>query len=115
MPFDPSDTVRASLQKLLAQKSGFVVFDDGKDVEYVQYSLEPDGLMLDWPSGYTSVEPEQVAALLRQLKVEPDVADDAVYAKFGRDVDKTTTFTMRAFRELYRRDPKRLNVRLEES
>lgn len=113
MPFGPADTVRSNIDKLLASKGGFVVFDDGNELEYVQYSLEPDGLTLNWPSGYTSVKPEEVAALLRNLEVAPQVEDDGVYANFGRDAERATTFTMRAFRELYHREPVALNSRLE--
>ena len=50
MPFGPSETIRDAVKKLLEQKEGFVVFDDGKDDEYVQYSLEPRGLMFNWPT-----------------------------------------------------------------
>jgi hypothetical protein len=39
MPFGPSETIRDAVKKLLDQKEGFVIFDDGKDDEYVQYSL----------------------------------------------------------------------------
>jgi hypothetical protein len=109
----PEDTVRTNIAKLLASRGGFVVFDDGNENEYVQYALEEDGLMLNWPAGYTSIAPDAVAALLREVGVTPDVETDGVYANFGRDADRAVTFTMRAFRELYRKDPPALQARLE--
>ena len=38
--------IRDALDRLLTSNSGFMIFDDGKENEYVQYSLEKEGLSL---------------------------------------------------------------------
>ena len=50
MPFGPADTIRGAINHLLSSNEGFVIFDDGNENEYVQYSVEAGGLMLMWPA-----------------------------------------------------------------
>ena len=113
MPFGPSETIRDAVKKLLDQKEGFVIFDDGKDDEYVQYSLEPHGLMFNWPTMLPSYAARvgEVAALLRELDFREasgdldirtyEVANDGVYAQFGRDAERIESFTLEAFRRFF--------------
>ena len=105
MPFGPSDTIRRAVAELLAAKDGFVIFDDGNENEYVQYSLEARGLTLMWPAGgprVPSTDPG-VAALLDEHGVRYVVENDGIYAEFGRDVDLVEKFTTAAFEKVYRR------------
>jgi hypothetical protein len=113
MPFGASDTIRKAVSELLAsrpagQTGGFVIFDDGHDDDFVQFGLIEKGLYLFWPT-VSRIPPEQVAALLPNSEIQ----DDGLYADFGRDVDAVESFTMRAFRELFGREPQELNVQLE--
>ncbi len=133
MPFGPSDTIRQAADRLLAaskpgEQGGFVVLDDGDDSEYVQYSVEPEGLMLFWPAEGPRVPSTNggVASLLQsfdfrqtsELKTMPPrtyvVEDDGLYAQFGRDVDLVENFTTAAFERVYGRfGVQKLNSRVE--
>ena len=113
MPFGPSDTIRKAIDELLASRpqgeaGGFVIFDDGHDGDFVQFGLIEKGLYLFWPA-VSRIPADRVAALLSS----PDIEDDGVYADFGRDVAEVERFTLRAFRELFGRNPEKLNVQLE--
>jgi hypothetical protein len=107
--------IRSASEKLLAsqpagQKGGFVIFDCGNDLEFVQFSLEPDGLLLYWPE---TMKQDGVVDLLGELGYAPHprvdtiaarqyvVADDGIYAQFGRDIDAVETFTTRAFERIF--------------
>ena len=50
MPFGPGDDIRKAATELLRMDDGFVVFDDGDDLEYVQYSSDGKELILNWPA-----------------------------------------------------------------
>lgn len=128
MPFGPGDSIRAAIDRLLAGGEGFVVFDDGDDREYVQFSLEPGGLMLMWPAGGPRVSSDDsaVTALLqafgfgegttvKDLTVRSYVVeDDGIYAQFGRDADLIETFTTAAFEKIYGRfGLQKLNSRVD--
>jgi hypothetical protein len=113
MPFGPSDSIRKAINELLASRppgesGGFVIFDDGHDGDFVQFGLLEKGLYLFWPS-VSRIPAARVAALLPS----PDMEDDGVYADFGRDADAVEKFTMRAFRELFGREPEKINVQIE--
>lgn len=113
MPFGASDTIRKAIEKLLASRppgepGGFVIFDDGHDGDFVQFGLVEKGLYLFWPA-VSRIPANRVAALLPS----PDIEDDGVYADFGRDAGAVERFTLRAFRELFGRNPENLNVQLE--
>src|SRR5437764_14725461 len=102
MPFGPGDTIREAARALLSSREGFVFFDAGNENEYVQYSVENEGLMLMWPAGGPRVPStdDRVVSLLeslgftkgRDVKGMPTgtyvVESDGVYAQFGRDVDR---------------------------
>ncbi len=128
MPFGPGDTIRKAVDHLLAANTGFVVFDDDNDDEYVQYAIEPEGLMLFWPAQGPKVPSTKgtVASLLesfdfrqgkdvRKLPVRTyAVESDGLYAQFGRDVDLVENFTTAAFERVYQRlGVQKLNTRLE--
>jgi hypothetical protein len=128
MPFGPSDSIRTAIGRLLSKNSGFVIFDDGNENEYVQYSLEAEGVSLFWPAEgprVPSTDPA-VASLLEahgfkkanNIKQMPPrqyvVESDGVYAQFGRDVDLVENFTTAAFEKVYGRlGVSKLNTRLE--
>jgi hypothetical protein len=109
------DTIRGAVEQLLKMKDGFVIFDDGNDDEYVQYSLEKDGLTLMWPAGgprVPSTDP-RVAALLDEHDVRYVVESDGIYGQFGHDVDLVEKFTTAAFEKVYGRfSVAKVNVRL---
>ncbi len=73
MPFGPGDGIRTAVERLLANGEGFVVFDDGDELEYVQFSLEPGGLLLMWPADGPRVPSTDagVASLLQALDFRP--------------------------------------------
>lgn len=127
MPFGPSETIRDAVEKLIAAGSGFVIFDDGKKDEYVQFAFEPKGLMFNWPTMLPSYEAkiEDVAALLREFDFHEasddldvgtyEVADDGIDAQFGKDVDRIERFTLEAFHRLFAQSEwLKLNANVEE-
>src|SRR5207237_8527537 len=108
MPFGPSDTIRKSVNQLLAAQGGFVIFTS-ESGDFVQFALDPDGLSLFWPD-VSRIEASRVTHLLENLGIAFDDADDGVYAKFGRDVDLAERFTLRAFRALFGEAPTKLDT-----
>ena len=124
MPFS-NDTVVAALRKLVATRvpgssGGFVIFS-ANDREYVQFSLEPAGLMLFWPAEGPAVPARdpRVTDLLRELsfhEVElrsksdrPSTLNyrayvklsDGLYGQFGDDIELTERFTTMAFERVF--------------
>jgi|SRR6267378_6843703 len=120
MPFGPSDTIRNAVERLLKTGTGFVIFDDGNENEYVQYSLEKEGLSLMWPAQgprVPSTDPA-IASVLEAHGLQRGkgyvVEDDGIYAQFGRDVDLVENFTTAAFEKVYGRfGVSKLNARVE--
>jgi hypothetical protein len=123
-----ADTIRGAVERLLKTGSGFVIFDDGKENEYVQYSLEPEGLSLMWPADGPRVPSSDpgIASLLevhgfkkgRNVRGMPSgtyvVESDGIYAQFGRDVDLVENFTTAAFEKVYGRSGvSKLNAKVE--
>jgi hypothetical protein len=133
MPFGPSDTIRNAVDRLLSaskpgEQGGFVIFDDGNDIEYVQFSVEPEGLVLFWPeegprvpstdrsvpSLLQSFDFREVADLKKMAARVYVTEDDGIYAQFGRDVDLVENFTSAAFEKVYGRfGVQTLNSRVE--
>src|SRR5438067_11449576 len=128
MPFGPADTIRGAINHLLSSNEGFVIFDDGNENEYVQYSVEAGGLMLMWPADGPRVTSTDGggASLLesigftkgKDVKGMPAltyvVESDGLYAQFGRDVDLVENFTTAAFEKVYGRfDIPSLNCRVD--
>jgi hypothetical protein len=122
MPSGPTDTIAKALAELLASapagsSGGFVIFDNGNQDEYVQFSVEPEGLLLFWADA-GRVSAEEAAKLLDLIPFAHDrhadvkrlrpksyvLEDNGVYAQFGRDTESVTSFTMRAFSELFGRE-----------
>jgi len=127
MPFGPSQTIRDAVEKLIGAGSGFVIFDDGNDDEYVQFALESKGLMFNWPTMLAEYKEklDDVAALLREFQFQEgagdldvgayDIADDGINAQFGKDVDRIERFTLEAFRRLFGKSEwLKLNARVDD-
>jgi hypothetical protein len=108
---------------------GFVVFDDGNELEYVQYSSDGAELVMNWPAEGPRVPSTtgEVALLLESLgftkaadladmpKQTYVVEDDGIYACFGGDIDLVENFTTAAFEKVYGRlGLQKLNVRVDE-
>ena len=110
-----SDAIREAASQVL-KTGGFVIFDDGNELEYVQYSKEGGGLMLMWPAdgpNVTATDP-RVASLLDFLGVRYAVESDGIYAQFGTDLDLIENFTTAAFERVYGRlGLQKLNVRVD--
>ena len=124
----PFDAIRNAIERLLKTGSGFVIFDDGKENEYVQYSLESEGLSLMWPADGPRVPSSDpgVASLLeahgfkkgKSVRGMPSgtyvVESDGIYAQFGRDVNLVENFTTAAFEKVYGRSGvSKLNAKVE--
>lgn len=114
-------TVVDALTKLLAavpqgEAGGFVIFGGQSDYDYVQYSLEPTGLLLNWPTmqkggterlplfeaylkdrGYQAIEPTDGLPLPEQIdamvKGQYMILDDGMYCQVGRDIAEISTMT----------------------
>ena len=110
-----SDTIREAAGRVL-KTGGFVVFDDGDGLEYVQYSKNGGGLELMWPAEgpkVPSTDPS-VASLLDSLGVRYVVESDGIYAQFGNDLDLIENFTTAAFEKVYGRlGLQKLNIRVD--
>ena len=128
MPFGPSDTIAKGLADLLAsapagKSGGFVIFNNGNQDEFVQFSLEPEGLLLFW-ADVGRVSAEEAAKLLDRIPFAHDrhadvkrlhpqsyvLEDDGVYAQFGRDAEGVISFTLRAFGELFGREAQQVQA-----
>ena len=120
-------TIRNAAEKVLKSADGFVVFDDGNELEYVQFPRERDGLMMMWPADGPRVPAgEDVQSLLESVgftrgddirTIPPKtfvVEDDGIYAQFGTDVDLIENFTTSAFERVYGRlGLQKLNARVD--
>jgi hypothetical protein len=120
-------TIRSAADKVLKSADGFVVFDDGNELEYVQFSRERDGLMMMWPTDGPRVPAgEDVQSLLESvgftrgddIRTIPAktfvVEDDGIYAQFGTDVDLIENFTTAAFERVYGRlGLQKINARVD--
>jgi hypothetical protein len=112
-----SETIRNAVEETLNMDEGFVVIDDGDDLEYVQYSTDGAELVMNWPSEGPRVPSTTgaVASLLESFGFTKasDLAempartyveeDDGIYACFGGDIDLVENFTTAAFERVYRR------------
>src|SRR5438477_6811340 len=139
MPFS-NDTVVAALTKLVATRvpgssGGFVIFsaNDRDDQEYVQFSLEPAGLMLFWPAEGPAVPARdpRVTDLLRELSFQevelrsksdtPSTLNyrayvklsDGLYGQFGDDIELTERFTIMAFERVFGHLTAKLSSQIE--
>jgi len=120
------ETIRNAAGQVLKSGDGFVVFDDGNELEYVQFSKERGGLMMMWPSEGPRVPAgDDVRSLLESLgftegddiqNVAPGtfvVEADGLYAGFGGDLDLVDHFTTAAFERVYGRlGLQKLNARV---
>ena len=129
--------LRSSLQTLLdaapaGQRGGFVVFSQGKDLEYVQFSLEGNGLTLNWPTmqaGGKEALPGHLAVLAdfgfsEETRSDQTVQsltpnryltfDDGIYAQMGRAVGLAESVTKSVFERVFGGyDEAALSVNLE--
>jgi hypothetical protein len=128
MPFGPGDDIRKAVEKLLGMNDGFVIFDDGDELEYVQYSAGEDELIMMWPAEGPRVPATDAAVSsllesfdfrrvsdLAELPLKAYVVeDDGIYACFGRDIDLVENFTTAAFEKVYGRlGLQKLNARVD--
>jgi hypothetical protein len=128
VPFGPGDDIRKAAEQLLAMNEGFVVFDDGNELEYVQYAAGDGELIMNWPAEGPSVPSTTgaVASLLESLGFSKTgdlaemplktyvVEDDGIYACFGADIDLVENFTTAAFERVYGRlGLQKLNARVD--
>jgi len=110
-----SDAIREAASQVL-KSGGFVIFDAGNELEYVQYSNEGGELVFMWPAEGPKVPSTDpgVASLLDALGVRYTVESDGIYAQFGNDVDLIETFTTAAFEKVYGRlGLQKLNIRVD--
>lgn len=127
-------TVRTAIETLLAaapegQRAGFVIFDQGAALQYVQFALQENGLMLNHPTvqagGVTALP--HVRDVLLELgfleakgavgDLRPNelvVYDDGLYANFGRDVSLAEAATKTCFQRAFGGfDEAKLSVNLD--
>lgn len=136
-------SVREAIASLLAsrahgQKGGFVIFGGGCDLDYVQYSLDRNGLLLNWPTfqergverlpayeeylreqGFTWQPPAEDDANLRGQILslrsgEYVVLDDGLYAQVGRNVEQIRCMTLDLMAAVFGvSDEKRITITFE--
>ena len=122
------EDIRKAGEETLTLEDGFVVFDDGDDLEYVQYSTDGVELIMNWPAEGPRVPSTTgaVASLLESFGFTKgdDLAempsrtyveeDDGIYACFGGDIDLVENFTTAAFERVYGRfGLQKVNARVE--
>jgi hypothetical protein len=122
------EDIRKAVEETLTLEDGFVVFDDGDDLEYVQYSTDGVELIMNWPAEGPRVPSTTgaVASLLESFGFTKtsDLAemptktyveeDDGIYACFGADIDLVENFTTAAFERVYGRfGLQKVNARVE--
>ncbi len=107
------------------QRGGFVIFGGKRDLDYVQYCLDPNGLELNWPvgqeggaerlplfldylnaKGYEHVSvTEDGRGLSEQIqslqKGQYMVLDDGLYCQVGRDVEEIRTMTRELMKSIF--------------
>ena len=121
--------VKTALSELLTRGKvgalgGFVVFVGKAELDYVQYALEADGLMLNWPtkqkggaarlpgvinvlrkSGFAERKPIGDHDPRRQIdemrKGQYIVFDDGLYAKAGKNVDELKSLTLALLKDVF--------------
>jgi len=120
------------------EAGGFVIFEGNNENDFVQYSLEENGLSLYWPSsqeGLGSRLPE-VMGILSALGIKKEkpsseirdianfiqslkpgtmfMAEDGVYVQGGRNVKLITDMTCYILREVFDfNDPEKVTITLE--
>lgn len=119
----PAALIERALETLLAHSApgapgGFVVFAGPGEAEYVQYSLDEPGLLLNWPTfhergpetlplfrgaltyrGFVDRSPADSSTVTREMILslapgEMRIGDDGLYAQCGRDAGETTDLTV---------------------
>ena len=98
------------------QRGGFVIFEGKTDLDYVQFSLEPIGLVLNWPTyqpGGKERLPKFVVVLQKSGFVAATkgfqslipgqylIMDDGLYAQCGRNLDTVTGLTALLLSEVF--------------
>ena len=141
-PGTTSDDIRRAIVELLettapGDRGGFVIFGGDRDLDYVQYSLEPNGLLLNWPTIQEGGR-ERLSAFRRTLEsrgfrgllMHPDsavsdeianmqtghfiVVEDGLYAQVGRDPVVVRDLTLELLQSAFGIDDvRRVHVTLE--
>jgi len=109
----------------LGKRGGFVIFGGKRDVDYVQYALDPNGLELNWPTfqedgkqrlpqfekylkakGYVRVfSSKQGSSLAEQIMAlrqgQYMILDDGLYCQVGRNVDEIRKITIELMEKVF--------------
>jgi HJR/Mrr/RecB family endonuclease len=116
-----SVTIREAIIELLnsappRECGGFVIFNGKRDIDFVQYALDPNGLLLSWPpqegekerllqceaclikQGYSRIIPSDVGLPLPEQisamqKGQYMILDDGLYGQAGRDAEEVANLT----------------------
>ena len=124
------DNIRNAIQQLLdatpaEEKGGFVIFGGYRDLDYVQFALDPNGLLLNWPTmqkegperlpnfreqlecrGFQNIAPVDdgapISKQIGNLQVgQYMILDDGLYAQTGRDAPKNRDLTIALLSEIF--------------
>ena len=137
------DDVRQAIQQLLdaapaGERGGFVIFGGYRELDYVQFALDPNGLTLNWPT-MQKEGPERLPLFRQQLErrgfreIQPAVdgppiseqladlqtgqfmvLDDGLYAQTGRSAAENRDLTIALLREIFGvTDLRRVEITLE--
>ncbi len=137
------DDIQHVIQQLLdatpaGETGGFVIFSGSRDLDYVQFAVDPNGLLLNWPT-IQKDGPERLPKFREQLKrrgfqeISPTdfgppiseqianlktgqlmILDDGLYAQTGRDASKSRDLTIALLRDIFGlTDLNRVDITLE--
>jgi len=138
-----SDDIQHAIQQLLdatpaGAKGGFVIFDGYRDIDYVQFSLDPNGLLLaclEVPGDDTERMPrfrehlerrgfQEVSHIADGPPVREQIVnlqtgqfmvfDDGLFAQTGRNAQQNRDLTVELLRNVFSvTDLKRIEITLE--
>ena len=124
------EEIRSAIDALLSaapegRRGGFVIFHGYHDLDYVQFSLEPGGMLLNWPTvqegglerlphfeeqlpkrGWSRVEAvpdgDPLSEQIGNLQIgQFMVLDDGLYGQAGRDAEANCELTVDLLREVF--------------
>jgi len=121
----------------LGETGGYIIIDGNNEFEYVQYCLEADGLLYNWPTlqeGGEELLPVVIEALqaigFSQFPLDNNsdigdqisdlgineflVCDDGLYGQSGRDVNRLTEVSSYLLKNVFKiSDLESVNITLE--
>ena len=85
------DNILNAIQRLLdsrppQQRGGFVIFQGNRELDYVQFALDANGMLLNWPS-FQKEGPERLPMFHAQLEqrgfrqLRPDAGDSEIWGQ----------------------------------